>query len=313
MHYIKNAFAKDRDGCAVDMDKCTIVAINSDGTVNTSNTNLIGQRNGLSSGDIAAAKKLYPNRMDSYGLTATEVSNNNLIKARNSYVPVKISGYEEAGAARFAVVWERIQGAKRETFTDIPAGDFGTHFNTKVSEGYHLRWVNGYTVSGSSHFTFVWEKAASGQFATYFGLTSSEYQTLATNLTAQGYRPKLVDGYDVNGSNRFVVLWEKASGPGWITHHDMDSATLSSRADSYFRQGYKIVQLSGYNVGGVAKYAAIWEKRADYANATWRIDLDTAAYHQRRISYESVNYGIADVSVFNLSGVPTFAGLWEKR
>ena len=47
------------------------------------------------------------------------------------------------------------------------------------------------------------------------GLTGAQYQTEFDRLVAQGYRLIDINGYSVNGIERYAAIWEQSpAGPG---------------------------------------------------------------------------------------------------
>ena len=54
---------------------------------------------------------------------------------------------------------------------------------------------------------------------------------------------------------------EKTQAP-WVARHGMTSAQYQQTFNELVGQGFRLVQVSGYEVGGTDRYAAIFEKRA---------------------------------------------------
>ena len=48
----------------------------------------------------------------------------------------------------------------------------------------------------------------------------------------------------------------------WVAAHGMTSSQYKARFDELVKQGYRLLQVSGYGVGDQDLYAAIWEKSA---------------------------------------------------
>ena len=45
-----------------------------------------------------------------------------------------------------------------------------------------------------------------------------------------------------------------------VARHGMSSTSFQSYINTYINSGYKVSDVTGYSVGGVAYYAALWEK-----------------------------------------------------
>jgi hypothetical protein len=52
----------------------------------------------------------------------------------------------------------------------------------------------------------------------------------------------------------------QAGGP-WQARHGLTSAQYQNVFNELTGQGYRLIDVSGYSVGGQDRYAAIWEKR----------------------------------------------------
>jgi 2-oxoglutarate dehydrogenase complex dehydrogenase (E1) component-like enzyme len=91
-------------------------------------------------------------------------------------------------------------------------------------------------------------------------MTPSSYQTYFNAYTSQGYRLVHVSGYSVAGVTYYAAIWDKSAGPAWVARHGMSSTSFQSYINTYINSGYKVSDVTGYSVNGVAYYAALWEK-----------------------------------------------------
>ena len=48
----------------------------------------------------------------------------------------------------------------------------------------------------------------------------------------------------------------------WVARHGMTAAEYQAEFDQWVGQGYRLTDVSGYNVNGTVRYAALWEKKA---------------------------------------------------
>jgi hypothetical protein len=271
----------------------------------------IGQRIALSAGDLSAVSKLYPTRIAFYGLSSSDYQKYFNLHAANGYRLKKVSGYEVAGSARFAAVWEQTSGPAWVARHNMTSSSYQSYFNTYTSQGYRLQWVSGYTVGGITYYAAIWDKAAGGAWVARHGMTSSSYQSYFNTYVSQGYRLKMVNGYNVNGVAQFAAIWEKVSGAAWVARHNMTSSSYQSYFNSYVSQGYRLVHVSGYNVGGVTYYAALWDKSS---GPSWvaRHGMSSTSFQSYTNSYINSGYKVSDVSGYSVNGVAYYAALWEK-
>src|SRR5262249_54365592 len=92
------------------------------------------------------------------------------------------------------------------------------------------------------------------------GLSTADYQKAFDDLVKQGFRLTWVTGYEVSGAVKYAAIWEKKPGPAWEGRHGLTASEYQQAFDTYTKQGYRLIHVSGYSSGGSARYAAIFEK-----------------------------------------------------
>jgi hypothetical protein len=65
-------------------------------------------------------------------------------------------------------------------------------------------------------------------------------------LVGQGYRLKLVSGYQVAGQDFYAAIWEKTAGPAFVARHGMTADGYQQEFDKWTGQGYRLTLVSGY-------------------------------------------------------------------
>ena len=271
----------------------------------------IGQRIAFSSGDLSAVNKLYLTKIAFYGLSSSDYQKYFDLHTSNGYRLKKVSGYEINGSARFAAVWEQVSGPAWVAKHNMTSSSYQSNFNTYKSQGYRLQWVSGYTVNGITYYAAIWDKATSGAWVAHHGMSSSDYQSKFNSYVGQGYRLKMVNGYNVNGVARFAAIWEKTSGAAWVARHNMTSSSYQTYFNTYTSQGYRLVHVSGYNVNGTTYYAALWDKSAGPA-WTARHGMSSSSFQSYINTYINSGYKVSDVSGYSVNGTAYYATLWEK-
>jgi hypothetical protein len=139
-----------------------------------------------------------------------------------------------------------------------------------VKQGFRLTWVSGYEVGGTVKYVAVWEKKPGSPWEARHGLTAAEYQQAFDAYTKQGYRLGHVSGYSSGGSARYAAIFEKSNGPAWQARHGMTASQYQQVFDNFSQQGYRLKEVSGYNVNGTDYYAAIWEKTMGHGGGAAR-------------------------------------------
>ena len=143
------------------------------------------------------------------------------------------------------------------------------------------------------------------------GMTSAQYQSEFNNWVGQGYRLTHVSGYDVGGTSRFAAIWEKVTGPAYVARHGMTSAQYQAEFNSWVGQGYRLVLVDGYDSGGSARYAAIWELKTGPAWVA-RHGMTSGGYQSEFDHWTSLGYRLTWVEGYGVGATAYYAAIWEK-
>ena len=150
------------------------------------------------------------------------------------------------------------------------------------------------------------------QFVARHAMSPQQYQNEFNNLNDKGYRVTSLSGYTSNGKEMYAAIWNKTTGPAWAAKHGMSGSDYQKDFNDKSAKGYRLVCLSGYNVGNQAKFAAVWDKRAGGA---WTAKHDmTAVQYQKAFDDNSKDgYALQQVSGYVVDGTEYFAAFWEKQ
>ena len=101
----------------------------------------------------------------------------------------------------------------------------------------------------SDRYIGVWQQSAGPAWVARHGLTSAQYQAVFDELTPQGYRPVILSGYSISGSDRYLCMFEQSSAKGaWVARHGLTGAQYQAVFDDLTPKGYRPIILSGYSV-----------------------------------------------------------------
>ncbi|MEH1896820.1 MAG: hypothetical protein V7K94_16280 [Nostoc sp.] len=211
------------------------------------------------------------------------------------YRLVDVSGYDINGQDRYAAIWVKSRGPAWQARHGLTSSQYQATFDKLVGQGYRLVHVSGYSVNGQDRYAAIWEKSDGPAWQARHGLTSAQYQATFDKLVGEGYRLVDVSGYDVNGQDRYAAIWVKSGAPAWQARHGLTSAQYQATFDKLVGEGYRLVDVSGYNVNGQNRYAAIWEKSGGSA---WqaRHGLTSAQYQATFDKLVGEGYRLVDVS-----------------
>jgi uncharacterized protein (UPF0297 family) len=109
--------------------------------------------------------------------------------------------------------------------------------------------LNAYSVNGEDRYMGVWQQSAGPAWVARHGLTGAQYQAVFDELTPKGYRPIILSGYSISGSDRYLCMFEQSSAKGaWVARHGLTGAQYQAVFDDLTPKGYRPIILSGYSV-----------------------------------------------------------------
>lgn len=112
--------------------------------------------------------------------------------------------------------------------------------------------------------------------------------------------------------DRYAAIWTKEPGPAWVARHRMTSAKYQQEFNKLTSQGFRLVHISGYNFGGQARFAAIWEKSQGPAWAA-RHNMTAKQYQQEFDKHVKLGYRLIQVSAYRGLGQDLYAAIWRKE
>jgi hypothetical protein len=128
-------------------------------------------------------------------------------KAR-SYRPVWISSYRVNSINVYAVLWEKsaVPWELRYGMTGQGLEDFVNDFATR---GYRPITISGLNAGGIVRYCAVWEKREGPAWEVRYGQSQEGFLSYTRSMSARGYRPTSLSGYNTPDGDRFASIWER--------------------------------------------------------------------------------------------------------
>lgn len=74
--------------------------------------------------------------------------------------PIAVSGYDKGGEARFASLWQQLNGVDVHAKHGMTGAELQAEFNALDGTGFRPVDINGYTVAGQVRFAAIWDRSA---------------------------------------------------------------------------------------------------------------------------------------------------------
>jgi CubicO group peptidase (beta-lactamase class C family) len=224
------------------------------------------------------------------------------------------------GSGAFTIRW--VRSAAAAPATDLPDPRWAAHHNLSgaeyqarfdelVGQGFRLIDVSGYEVAGQARFSGIWEQSDGPAFVARHGISGADYQATFDSLVPDGFRPVRVNGFGVGGTELFCAIFEQKPGPAFIARHGISAADYQAQFDEAGSQGFRLVDVSGYEVNGEPRYTGIWEQEGGPALQA-RHGISAAAYQAAFDSLNAQGYRLIRVSGFEDNGTDHYAAIWEQ-
>lgn len=193
----------------------------------------------------------------------------------------------------------------------LTSQQYQSTFDSLVARGYRLVDVCGYEEGGQARYAALWEQLSGPDWQARHGLTSSQYQSAFDTLIAQGYRLIHISAYSVQGVDYYAAIWDKSHGPGWQARHGLTSQQYQTTFDTLVAQGYRLVRVSGYDIGGADHYAALWTQAS---GPPWiaKHGMTAAQYQSAFDSLVGQGYRLLRVSGYPHGADVRYAAIWEQ-
>lgn len=146
---------------------------------------------------------------------------------------------------------------------------------------------------------------AGAQTTAYHGVSSATHQAQFTALSLQGYRLISLSVAGSLASPTYSAVWEVASGPGWVSSHDMSASQYAAQRTAWINQGYraKIITAAG-TTSATRVFAAVFVN--DGANVYDSISLSEAGFHSQMETQRSLGRYPVSVDIYGDASVGHF-------
>ncbi|WP_054813681.1 CAP domain-containing protein [Nocardia arizonensis] len=174
---------------------------------------------------------------------------------------VGVSVIYQGNRRHWTVTFAQSATAPAATLTrqNLTGAQHQAEFDSLVAQGYRITDIQ-VTGGNDPRYSSTWVRNDGRAWQARHGLDSGTYQSEFDKLVAGGYRLTLVRGYEVDGTSRFVGIWERNDGRAWQARHDITVQAFDATSAQLAAEGYRLVHQHRYSVKGQTFVAAIWNK-----------------------------------------------------
>ncbi|KAA3605424.1 MAG: VCBS repeat-containing protein [Planctomycetota bacterium] len=193
---------------------------------------------------------------------------------------------------------------------DLRVDQYQINFQRNAEKGYRLVDVVGYQVNETLLYATVWKKGRDVPWQAQHSVSLSQFQTTYDRWKSQGYRLTCLNGYSYRGNTYFAMIWEKRSGPEWISNAAVSAQDYQNQFLQMTKLGYRLTHLNAYLLHGKLHYAVLWEK----SPASWisQHSLSTEAIQLNNVKNYQKGYRMTDICSFPNGRQVSYGGIWAK-
>jgi CubicO group peptidase (beta-lactamase class C family) len=233
--------------------------------------------------------------------------------ASQGYRMLWVQGVGNGGsAATFSGIWIRDGITNWYGFVNMDAAAYQDKFNSSAAQGYRPISVSGYQDSGNNRFGAVWLYDPGADYVGIHNTDGAGYQTFFNNNVANGYRAQVVDGYLAGTVDNYIAIMSKAGSGAWVAAHGLTSAGYQTFFNNWAGQGYRVIDVSAYKVGGTTYFAAIMVNDGAFSSAARHDYLPSDLFNQA-VSFAQTDQQPIVIESYDTGSTRNFAGVWIQR
>lgn len=168
--------------------------------------------------------------------------------------PGRMSATRTSAGTRFTAIWTPIDG-EFEARHSLTLGAFAVMWKSMRQQSFLNTDLFIYPTGSGLRVASVWVKQPFEDYATYYDMTSAQYNKRFKEFWAKGLRVTCFVAYPVSSGYRYAAIWEKVAGD-WAHYYGMTSAQYQKRYGELAKKGLRLHQVQAYGT----RYSAIWTK-----------------------------------------------------
>lgn len=142
-------------------------------------------------------------------------------------------------------------------------------------------------------------------------LDLNQLETRLREFEEQGLQPLQVSGFDVNGSQRFAVIWGPGEADTWVMRVGLSPSAYQQAFDRYRDNGLRPTRVSAYDVDGDRRFGSIWTPFDE--DEEWRLyyGRDAGEYSTRYARNRRMGLKLQDIAWGGTGGTAYYSSAWQ--
>ncbi|MDQ3287318.1 MAG: peptidoglycan DD-metalloendopeptidase family protein [Pseudomonadota bacterium] len=194
------------------------------------------------------------------GLTASQYQHRFDDLTGKGYRPHLVDVYGTTGGLRYAAIFRRQDGPAFRAYHGLSADRHRQRVDAWTAEGYRPRAIAVASSGGERHHAAIFEKVDIGHWQAEAHLDAGTYQKAFDANARAGRHLVYLDSYVHRGQPQFSAIWSSRADPGYSAGHGLSARQYEQASQQAAAKGLRTRNVTGYAVGGSARYAAFWRR-----------------------------------------------------
>jgi murein DD-endopeptidase MepM/ murein hydrolase activator NlpD len=178
----------------------------------------------------------------------------------DGFRPTLVESYLDGNGVRYAVIFRKGAGPASSAYHGVGVNDHQNKLENLATQGFMPRNISVVSVGGQLRYTALYQKTDLGNVQAKSKLSAAEYQQAFDDNAKQNRHLIYLNAYVHGGQPHFAAIWSSKAGANYVARHGLTSAQYQSEWQNSIGAGYLTRGVTGYAVGGTARYGAFWRK-----------------------------------------------------
>ncbi|HYG24286.1 MAG TPA: serine hydrolase [Verrucomicrobiae bacterium] len=238
---------------------------------------------------------------------------NQWTQAPYNYRLISVCGYEQAGQARYAAVWEERAGPNWVTHPGMTEAQFDANNATYALQGYVPAFLSAFGIGNNVYYNAIWEHSPGADVVAETGLTHAGYQAFHAARIAQGYKLVHIWTCNAGGVDYYAGIWRKGETATYAVRTRRTSAQYQQEFNSLGNQGYQLIAVSAAVVSGQPLYAGLWKNPGNGSASFSHHGLTDQNYQAQSLNWNYQGYRPVFASAFTTASGPHFSAIFQRN
>ncbi len=228
---------------------------------------------------------------------------------------VDYESYKSGRSYAVTAVWAQSDKGEKWNFTSgVNLSEFKSSHEKNATKGFSITEIEIDRIGASLQFAGVWVKSKR-QVPTvfYYGMNDLLFSNRYGEMADRGYRLVDFEAYEANGALLYAGIWVRNDeGTPVRFYRGLDFTKFQSIAQKLKNNGFRIIDMEGYETEEGIRFAAEWVKLTESQDAHFAFNMLAAEFYEKNSEYEEQGFRMVDFEAYEMKNDLRYSGSWVK-